>query len=69
MRFRAFRGLAHVLAVPASLIAVVALSLANASRELAKRNALVRRMDAIETLAAVRSVCSDKTGTITLVLL
>lgn len=51
--------------LPASLIAVVALSLANASKDLADRNALVRRMDAIETLAAVTDVCSDKTGTIT----
>lgn len=39
--------------LPASLIAVVALSLANASKELANRNALVRKSDAIETLAAV----------------
>jgi P-type E1-E2 ATPase len=31
-----------------------------------KNHALVRRMDAIETLAAVTDVCSDKTGTITL---
>jgi len=51
--------------LPASLIAVVALSLANASKELAKRNALVRKMDAIETLAAVTDICSDKTGTLT----
>lgn len=42
--------------LPASLIAVVALSLANASKELANRNALVRKSDAIETLAAV-TVC------------
>lgn len=53
--------------LPASLVAVVALSLANASKDLADRNALVRRMDAVETLAAVTDVCSDKTGTITCV--
>lgn len=49
--------------LPASLVAVVSLTLATASRELAKRNALVRRMDAVETLAAVSNVCSDKVCT------
>ena len=51
--------------LPASLIAVVSLTLARASTDLAKRNALVRRMDAIEALAGVENVCSDKTGTLT----
>lgn len=51
--------------LPASLIAVVSLTLATASRELARKNALVRRMDAIESLSAVTDICSDKTGTIT----
>lgn len=51
--------------LPASLIAVISLTLANGSRELARKNALVRRMDAIEGLAAVTDICSDKTGTIT----
>lgn len=51
--------------LPASLIAVVSLTLARASTDLAKRNALVRRMDAIEALAGVQNVCSDKTGTLT----
>ena len=46
--------------LPASLIAVVSLTLAIASTDLAKRNALVRRMDAIETLSGVSDVCSDK---------
>lgn len=57
---------AAVSLLPASLPAVVALSLATASKTLAASNALVRRMDAIETLSAVTDVCSDKTGTITL---
>lgn len=52
--------------LPASLPAVIALSLATASTKLARSNALVRRMDATETLGAVTDVCSDKTGTITL---
>jgi magnesium-transporting ATPase (P-type) len=57
---------AAVSLLPASLPAVIALSLSTASKRLAESNALVRRMDAIETLAAVTDVCSDKTGTITL---
>lgn len=56
---------AAVSILPASLIAVVSLTLARASSDLAKRNALVRRMDAIEALAGVSNVCSDKTGTLT----
>ena len=56
---------AAVSILPASLIAVVSLTLARASQDLAERNALVRRMDAIEALAGVENVCSDKTGTLT----
>jgi len=56
---------AAVSILPASLVAVVSLTLARASTDLAKRNALVRRMDAIESLAGVENVCSDKTGTLT----
>nr|XP_019014014.1 potassium/sodium efflux P-type ATPase, fungal-type [Kwoniella pini CBS 10737]OCF52795.1 potassium/sodium efflux P-type ATPase, fungal-type [Kwoniella pini CBS 10737] len=56
---------AAVSILPASLIAVVSLTLARASTDLAQRNALVRRMDAIEALAGVENVCSDKTGTLT----
>jgi Na+-exporting ATPase len=51
---------AAVSILPASLVAVVSLTLARASTDLAKRNALVRRMDAIESLAGVENVCSDK---------
>ncbi|WVF66526.1 potassium/sodium efflux P-type ATPase, fungal-type [Kwoniella sp. CBS 6097] len=56
---------AAVSILPASLIAVVSLTLARASTDLASRHALVRRMDAIEALAGVENVCSDKTGTLT----
>ena len=49
---------AAVSLLPASLIAVVALSLAQASIDLSKRNALVRRMDAIEAMAGIDGVCS-----------
>lgn len=51
---------AAVSLLPASLIAVVSLTLANASNDLAKRKALVRRMDAVEGIAQVNDVCSDK---------
>lgn len=51
---------AAVSILPASLIAVVSLTLARASTDLASRHALVRRMDAIEALAGVENVCSDK---------
>ena len=51
---------AAVSILPASLVAVVSLTLARASTDLAHRKALVRRMDAIEALAGVENVCSDK---------
>ena len=55
---------AAVSILPASLIAVVSATLARASTDLASRNALVRRMDAIEALAGVENVCSDKVSCI-----
>ncbi|TRM64769.1 potassium/sodium eff [Schizophyllum amplum] len=57
---------AAVSLLPASLVAVVSMTLAVACRDLADRNALVRRMDAVETIGGVTDICSDKTGTITL---
>ena len=57
---------AAVSLLPESLPAVTSLTLAVACRELAARNAFVRRMDAVETLGGVHNICSDKTGTITL---
>lgn len=56
---------AAVSVLPASLLAVISLTLAVACRDLAARNALVRRMDAVETIGGVTDICSDKTGTIT----
>jgi P-type Na+/K+ transporter len=56
---------AAVSILPASLVAVISLTLAVACRDLAARNALVRRMDAVETIGGVTDICSDKTGTIT----